>query len=266
MQIIRIAAFWTVVFATVAAPGCGRRDSWTTESGLRITELFEGQGDTPEAGDVVSFEFTAWLVDGDEFDSTARLGEPMRCIIGRGQLLPGLEEGLATMRPGGKRILVLPPELAYGKGGRPPLVPPDRWIRVEIELVEVETGPPPIAPWSVAGREVHTVSNGFQYVDFEVGRGEFPAPGGKVVVHYAGFLGDGTLFDSSYYKGTPLEFKVSTEHVIPGWVQGLLTMREGGKRKLIIPPSLGYGEKGFGKTIPPGATLIYDIELIEVRP
>jgi peptidylprolyl isomerase len=103
-------------------------------------------------------------------------------------------------------------------------------------------------------------------VDFEVGKGEFPAPGGKVVVHYSGFLGDGTLFDSSYYKGTPLEFTVSTEHVIPGWVEGLLTMREGGKRKLIIPPSLGYGDRGFGKTIPPDATLIYDIELIKVRP
>jgi len=183
-----------------------------------------------------------------------------------GQLIPGLEEGLVTMRTGGKRILVLPPALAYGEEGLPPVVPPGQWVKFEVDVVDVEPGPPPILPWNDAGRELVVTSTGLQYVDFEVGTGDAPTLGGTVVLHYSGFLADGTLFDSSYRQGYPLEFDVSAERLIPGWVEGLLTMRAGGRRKLIVPPFLGYGAKGYGETVPPNATLIYDVELLEVRP
>jgi FKBP-type peptidyl-prolyl cis-trans isomerase len=257
--------YTTLVLLTLLL-GCGRHNSWTTESGLRVKELVEGEGATPVEGDIVSINYKAWYLDGDQFDSTEKLGEPMRFVMGKGQLLPGLEEGVATMRRGGKRILVLPPELAYGKEGRPPVVPPNAWIKFEVEVVDIGSGPPPILPWNDAGKEITTTGTGLQYVDFEVGEGKSPTLGGTAVVHYSGFLGDGTLFDSSYNQGYPTEFEVSAKRLIPGFLEGIMTMREGGKRKLIIPPFLGYGSKGFGVTIPPDATLIYDVELLEVRP
>ena len=263
---MRAIAIWAILVMLAVASGCSRHDSWTTESGLRVTEVAEGDGATPSTGDVVSIHYVASYVGGDEFDRTGQDGRPMRFVMGKGLLLPGLEEGVATMRKGGKRVLVLPPDLAYGKEGRPPVVPPDQWVRFEVEMVDIQPGPPPILPWNDAGMEVMVTNTGLQFVDFVEGDGEQPKIGDTVVVHYSGFLGDGTVFDSSYYQGRPLEFEVSVETLIPGWVQGLLTMREGGKRKLIIPPFLGYGKTGMGRAIPPDATLIYDIELLEVWP
>jgi peptidylprolyl isomerase len=73
------------------------------------------------------------------------------------------------------------------------------------------------------------------------------------------------VFDSSYYRGAPIRFSLRGGELIPGWIEGIATMREGGKRKLIIPPYLAYGEAGYRKSIPPHATLIYDIELLTVR-
>lgn len=266
LSYLKVFAIGVTLGMLVGGAGCSRHDSWTTESGLRVKEIVEGEGATPLKGDVVSIHYTASYVGGNEFDDTRRRGAPMKFVMGRGQLLPGLEEGVASMRKGGRLILTLPPELAYGKEGRPPVVPPDQWVKFDVELVDIELGPPPIQPWNDAGMEILVTDSGLQFIDFEVGTGDYPKVGGTVVVHYTGFLADGTLFDSSYYQGYPLEFEVSPEDLVPGWLEGLLTMREGGKRKLIIPPFLAYGKQGFGKSIPPDATLVYDIELLEVRP
>jgi FKBP-type peptidyl-prolyl cis-trans isomerase len=86
-----------------------------------------------------------------------------------------------------------------------------------------------------------------------------------VVVHYTGWLEDGTLFDSSITRGEPFSFTLGTGGVIPGWEEGLLGMKAGGVRQLIIPPDLAYGESGAGDTIPANATLIFDIELLEIQ-
>ncbi len=168
------------------------------------------------------------------------------------------------MRRGGKRILVLPPELAFGKEGRPGVVPPDQWVKFEVELVEIEPGPPPIVPWNDAGMEIVATNSGLQIVDFTVGEGDFPKVGDTVVVSYSGFLADGTLFDTTYHNRAPVEFVLDAQQLIPAWVEALLTMRVGGQRKIIVPPFLGYGAKGYGKSVPPNATLVYDIELLEI--
>ena len=244
--------------------GCDRRDSWTTESGLQVTEVVEGEGDLPDKGDILKIRYTGWYLDGEQFDTTDKLDGPAAVRIGKGNLLPGLEEGVATMRKGGKRILVLPPALAFGEEGRPGVVPPGKWVKFEVELVDIEPGPPPILPWNDAGMEIVTTDTGLQIVDFEVGQGDYPKIGDSVVVHYAGFLDDGTLFDTTYYSNAPMEFVLTADALIPGWTEALLTMREGGKRKIIVPPFLGYGAKGFGKAVPPNATLVFDIELLEI--
>jgi len=88
----------------------------------------------------------------------------------------------------------------------------------------------------------------------------------KIKVHYLGMLEDGTKFDSSYDRGEPFSFQIGLRQVIKGWETGIVGMKVGGKRTLIIPPELGYGERGAGELIPPNSTLIFDIEIIDVQP
>ncbi len=109
-----------------------------------------------------------------------------------------------------------------------------------------------------------TTPSGLQYQDFTVGEGSSPQIGQQVSVHYRGTLKDGTLFDSSYDRGSPLQFMVGVGQVIPGFDEGLISMAVGGKRRLHIPSALGYGERGAGNSIPPHADLIFDIELIAI--
>lgn len=104
-------------------------------------------------------------------------------------------------------------------------------------------------------------SSGLMYVVLKEGTGPVPASGALIEAHYTGRLVDGTKFDSSVDRGQPLRFVVGTGNVIKGWDEAFLSMKKGEKRILIIPPELAYGERGMG-TIPPNATLIFEVELI----
>jgi FKBP-type peptidyl-prolyl cis-trans isomerase len=117
--------------------------------------------------------------------------------------------------------------------------------------------------FSSTGPEI-TTDTGLKYVDEVVGTGESPSPGKIVRVHYTGRLENGTKFDSSVDRGRPFEFPIGVGRVIKGWDEGVMTMKVGGKRKLIVPPDLGYGQFGAGP-IPPNSTLIFDVELLGVR-
>jgi len=110
---------------------------------------------------------------------------------------------------------------------------------------------------------VKTTASGLQYLVTKEGTGKQPAASSIVKVHYTGKLVDGTVFDSSVERGEPIEFPLN--QVIPGWTEGLQLMKEGGKATLYIPSQLGYGEQGVPGTIPPHSTLIFDVELIEVK-
>jgi peptidylprolyl isomerase len=119
-----------------------------------------------------------------------------------------------------------------------------------------------------AGKPVTTPS-GLQIIDSTVGTGPSPTTGQICVMHYTGWLYEngakGAKFDSSLDRGKPFEFPIGTRRVIAGWDEGVATMKVGGKRTLIIPPALGYGERGAGGVIPPNATLIFDVELLDVK-
>ena len=110
-----------------------------------------------------------------------------------------------------------------------------------------------------------TTSSGLQYVDVVVGDGREAVKGDLVVVHYTGTLTDGKKFDSSRDRNNPFSFPLGAGRVIKGWDEGVAGMKVGGTRKLTIPPELGYGARGAGGVIPPNATLIFDVELLEVR-
>jgi peptidylprolyl isomerase len=112
---------------------------------------------------------------------------------------------------------------------------------------------------------VVTTASGLKYEDLRLGTGPSPQPGQVAVVHYTGWLTDGTKFDSSVDRGAPFEFPLGQGRVIKGWDEGVATMKVGGKRKLMIPPDLGYGARGAGNVIPPNAQLVFDVELLAVK-
>lgn len=120
-----------------------------------------------------------------------------------------------------------------------------------------------------AAAEETTTASGLKIIDTVAGTGAAPATGQTCVMHYTGWLYEdgkkGTKFDSSVDRGQPFEFSIGTGQVIAGWDEGVASMKVGGKRTLIIPPNLGYGARGAGGVIPPNATLIFDVELLDVK-
>jgi peptidylprolyl isomerase len=127
----------------------------------------------------------------------------------------------------------------------------------------------PAAAMAQAAGATVTTPSGLKITDTKVGTGATPKPGQTCVMHYTGWLYEGGAkgkkFDSSVDRGQPFEFPIGRRQVISGWDEGVATMKVGGKRTLVIPPDLGYGARGAGGVIPPNATLIFDVELLDVK-
>ena len=121
--------------------------------------------------------------------------------------------------------------------------------------------------WAQADDDPNTVetSSGLKYVELVKGDGREAHVGETAIVHYTGWLTNGTKFDSSVDRNKPFSFPVGKGRVIKGWDEGVEGMKIGSKRKLIIPPDLGYGSRGAGRVIPPNATLIFEVELLDLR-
>jgi FKBP-type peptidyl-prolyl cis-trans isomerase len=123
-----------------------------------------------------------------------------------------------------------------------------------------------ITPAEVFEADYITTESGLKYYDFEIGSGPSPRSGQMVTVHYSGWFEDETMFDSSRLRGQPFSFVLGQDDLIAGWEEGLTSMKVGGKRQLIVPPELAYGEKGGGGGVIPGnATLIFEVELLAIE-
>jgi FKBP-type peptidyl-prolyl cis-trans isomerase FkpA len=118
-------------------------------------------------------------------------------------------------------------------------------------------------------KKMTKTESGLQYRDIKEGTGEKPKKGQTCVMHYTGWLWEngakGKKFDSSVDRGEPFDFPIGTGRVIKGWDEGVLSMKVGGKRELLIPPDLGYGSRGAGRVIPPNATLLFEVELLKIQ-
>jgi len=218
---------------------------------MTVEDLQVGTGmEIKSGGSVVAHYKGSFKADGKVFQSSYDRGEPVAFSLNG--VVRGWSEGVPGMKVGGKRKLVIPYQFAYGEKGRAPLIPPKSDLVFEIELVSV-----------------------LEIIDLKVGDGaEVPpfSPSAKpptVKVNYRGTLKEGGLeFDSSYKRNEPLEAQLFNGNggVINGWVWGIRGMKVGGKRKLIIPSQMGYGVGGYPPDIGPNADLVFEIELLDVKP
>jgi len=230
-------------------------------NGLEVIHIKEGSGPTPNDGDTVHVHYTGTLIDGTQFDSSRDRGEPIKFPLGQGRVIQGWDLGIAQLKKGGTAKLVIPPELGYGDVGAGSVIPPGATLHFDVELVDFSAGAA-TSPTQVDPSKFQEKASGLRIHDFEVGSGQMPKVGENVSVHYTGWLENGTKFDSSHDRGEPISFILGQGQVIAGWDEGIKSMKVGGKRQLVIPPKIAYGERGAGGVIPPNATLIFEVELI----
>ena len=244
--------------------GLSESDFETTESGLQYTILEQGDGEQALPGQVVAVHYTGWLEDGSSFDSSIDRGQPFSFALGRGMVIPGWDEGIAYLRVGDKARLVIPSELAYAEAGRPG-IPPDSTLIFDVELVSISEGAPE-SPTEIDQADYIVTDSGLQYYDLVEGDGPALEEGQVALMHFTVWLDNGTFVDSSLNRGQTVPMLVGGGQNIPGWEEGLLSMNVGGKRQMIIPPDLAFGEAGAGNgLIPPDATLVLELEVTEVQ-
>lgn len=238
----------------VAAPP---EDAERTASGLASKVLQPGTGEKPNVEDKVQVHYSGWTTDGKMFDSSVARGQPAAFPL-RG-VIKGWTEGLQLMQVGEKRRLWIPEELAYkGSPGRP-----QGMLVFDVELLDIQRGAKPVpAPADVAEApaDAEKTASGLRSKLLSKGSSATkPGPTDRVTVHYTGWTTDGNMFDSSVSRGEPATFPL--DQVIPGWSEGVQLMTVGEKRRIWVPEALAYQ----GRPGRPAGTLVFDIELLDVR-
>jgi FKBP-type peptidyl-prolyl cis-trans isomerase len=238
----------------------------TTESGLKYQLVKAGEGTPPGPDQSIRMRFAVWNSDGKLVICTEAGG---RFIAGKTATLgfaPGapplkfLPEAAQLMKPGDVFLLEVPPELCFGDQSVSPQLPGGSTTIWEVELVEILEIPDFSKP---DPKKLIKTKSGLAYEILKEGSGEKPKATDTVTVHYAGWLEDGTLFDSSYSRGQTTSFGLN--QVIRGWTEGLQLMSEGAIYKLVIPGDLAYGSRPpRGSGIPVDATLIFQVELVKI--
>ena len=251
------------------AKGKAFADKFSKEEGVKpipmggyIKILAEGTGASPTADDTVTFSYRGTLIDGAEADGRA---EPLTIPLKSG--LPCWANGMPLMKVGGKAKLVCPSDVAYGDQGHPPAIPGGSTMVYEIELIGIANP----AAEKASGKAyadafakeagVKPIPMGGYIKTLKEGTGPTPKPEDTVKVNYRGTFLNGNEFDSSYKRHEPTTFPLS--NVIPCWTHGVGMMKVGEKAKLVCPSDVAYGDEGR-PGIPGGATLVFEVELLEI--
>ncbi len=226
------------------------------ENGL-IYEVFEeGEGRNPKGDEPLELDYALWTTEGKLLDTSATKGP----VKGPAETMtvPFLKEAPLLMKPGARWRFEVPPELGFGERAQPNL--PANSITIwELKLVRI-IEPLPVPEFVLpADEELQTTASGLKYQVVREGEGTPPRMGQEVTVHYAGWLTDGTLFDSSFARGEMATFTLG--RVIAGWNEGLQLMKPGAVYRFVISPDLAYGQRGAPPAIGPDATLVFHVEL-----
>lgn len=260
---LRTAGVLLLVGALTACGGdrgdgdASSKKAGAVDSGLIVEDVKKGSGEMAANKSAVAMHYTGWLYDdaaedhkGAEFDSSFKRNKPLEFVLGMGRVIKGWDQGIEGMQVGGKRRLVIPPELGYGERGFGQVIPPNSTLMFDVELVAVAS---------------------VDMTDHLFGEGAQAGFGQEVTVDYTGWLFDenavgnkGEKFDSSLDRDQKFSFVLGQGRVISGWEVGVEGMKVGGKRTLVIPPSMAYGARGR-QGIPPNSTLVFDIELFDVK-
>lgn len=231
----------------------------TTDSGIVYEVLKEGSGDHPTADDVLVLNYAFWTPEGRLLQSTAQIGQPVKASPSQlGMTLAFMKEAPLLMNKGARYRFEVPAALSFKNQSIPGLTPGSITVW-ELELVDV-VKPLPIPAFVLPkDDDLTTTPSGLKYQVVRTGSGTPPKMGEQVSVHYAGWLTDGTPFDSSFSRGEMSSFRLGM--VIAGWNEGLQLMSPGSVYRFVIPPDLGYGMRGSPPVIGPDATLVFYVEL-----
>lgn len=266
-----------------------------TPDGIYYTITKNGTGLNPLPNDFVSVGYTGYLLNGTQFSSSKTNNKPLSFQLGAGKVIKGWEKGIPLFKEGGVGKLFIPAKLAYGNSAYGQFITPNSPLIFDIELLSLT----PLAEYELNKQKelylaqekqriqdsilsinqktmiekyiadnklkTFTTPSGLIYVVDEQGTGAKVENGKTAYIHYVGTLLDGSKFDSSRDRGAPFSFVVGTGRVIRGWDEGLPLFNVGGKGKLIIPPSLGYGARAMGPSLPGNSVLIFDIEVMDVK-
>ncbi|XP_070779030.1 peptidyl-prolyl cis-trans isomerase FKBP10-like [Enoplosus armatus] len=225
-------------------------DIWSTEDKVQIRTLSKPAGcnRTAVASDFVRYHYNGTLLSGAAFDSSHSRNATYDTYLGQGDLIKGMDEGLLGMCVGERRIIIVPPFLAYGESGSGTQVPPQATLVFEVLMVDV------FNPKDDLIVEVKEVPEGCT---------RRTVTGDYIRYHYNGTFQDGKAFDSSYQRNSTYNTYVGRGYVIRGMDKALLGLCTGEKRRITIPPHMAYGEDGVGDLIPGSAVLVFDIHVID---
>lgn len=216
---------------------------------LQITDIKVGTGPKAAPGDIVIVRYTGKLMNGKQFDSNMLPTKPPFALrLGQHEVIEGWEKGLIGIQAGGERRLIIPPSLGYGSEGSGE-IPGNATLDFIVKCLDIV---------KKADERV------YDKTDLRIGTGKVAKPNSKVTVIYKGTLSGGFKFDE-IKKDKPLTFSLNNEDYLKAFRLGIVGMKEGGKRRIRIPPAIGFGEQGLPPNVPGKSVLYYEVELLKVN-
>jgi len=234
----------------------------TTASGLKYSVLQPGEeGPCPGFADEVKVHYTGWLEDGTVFDSSRTRGKPTEFRVN--QVIQGWTEGLQLMSKGARFKFTIPSDLAYGKRGAPPNIPPESNLIFDVELLDF-TPCPKVPAFSPGDPEKQvTLESGLVYEPVRAGKGEKPGPEDSVRLLYAFWNEEGRLVDCSELRDGPMSYSPGSSRLAI-FDEAIKVMEAGSRYRFIVPPQLAFGPRGAPPYIPANARSIWEFEILEV--